>query len=697
MSSSGFRLIGAGGKTMRTLSLAAIAAAMASSGAFAGELPAPVDELKYPSIVKPTHEFKSWGLGPQNLNNPYTCRHTADGGLLISDFENGRLKRYDFATRSLTEIGLRGADGPLGPIAPFAALQAADGHLFVVDRVSRRLLEFSPDGVLLRRFGADAPGEALLEGGKLAISGSRIAVTDTGNNRVLVYDRAGPLLGEVGRWGRGPGEFDAPESAAFDATGHLYVLDSYNNRIQVFDQAFKLVRTWGQWGSFRGLLANPSDIAIAPDGDVYVTDLLNHRVQVFRQDGTFRFQFGRHPPESHEGAGRLHYPTSISVSPTDGSLATCEPFESRIQRFDFRAVAKVKQVNDSAWWDKGARFHYGARPEIFAGMMAISEPDTHAVLVFHLDNHTPRLVQIIGGQGSDPGQFIRPSGLSLNGDRLLVSDAGNRRIQEFVIDPRRVRATMEGPPPSVSTPAPATAQRNFSATVSGVPSATDAVSFVASHAVRGEGEGPPRPATLNFSAAAAATPVIEPSALRRGPDGLLYVADPYGARILALDAEYRPVRAIQGHTPETRLNLPLDFSFSKDGRSVFVVDHYNYRVLKFGLDGAYLGQIGGPGSEPGRFVLPFGVISGKDGFVYVSDVGAQRVQKFTEEGVFVTQWGRWGTGPGEFYKPKGIAQMDDGTLVVIDFGNHRAQMFKPSGEFIRTFGIENAVVTVARP
>jgi tripartite motif-containing protein 71 len=189
---------------------------------------------------------------------------------------------------------------------------------------------------------------------------------------------------------------------------------------------------------------------------------------------------------------------------------------------------------------------------------------------------------------------------------------------------------------------------------------------------------------------------IEPSAIRVGPDAL-YVADPANARILVLNNDFSVRRIIQGNAKTGPLRNPLDFSFSKDGKNVFVVDHYNYRVMEFSVGGQFIRQIGGPGAGNGRFVLPFGIISGKDGFVYVSDVGAQKVLKFTESGAFVKSWGSWGTDPGQFYKPKGLAQLDDGTLIVVDFGNHRAQMFDAEGKFLRIFGIENAVVSAVRP
>ncbi|WP_198651630.1 NHL repeat-containing protein [Dyella sp. C11] len=675
-------------------SLGVIAVAM-SFLCRAGQLPIPPDELKYPNVVKSTLEYKSWGLGPQDLNDPFTCRHMPDGRLLISDFENHQLKIFDFTSSRLSNVSLRTSKGvPMTGLLPFAALMTSDNHVLLVDRSEGSLLEFGSDGRLLRQFGANDPSQRLFEGGKIALNGDRVAVADEGHNRVLVYARNGKLLVSLGSYGQHDGEFNGPQSVAFTRNGDLLVLDTYNNRVQVFGPDYQHRATWGRWGSFKGFMANPSDIYVDQNDDVYVTDLLNHRVQVFRPDGTFKLQFGRHPPTSHEGNGRIHYPTSVSVSDRDQSIVTCEPFESRLQRFSLGSVSQVKNVNDSAWWEKGARFHYGSKATAAGSMLAISEPDTHAILFFHLDGTTPILTEIIGGEGSNPGQFVRPAGLAVDavGLRLLVSDSGNHRIQEFKIDADGISQSL-----ALSKSKNGLATADLSATFNSAPAAPHSLRFVASHEIRFATTSTSKSLQTRDEPQQTSNAALEPSAIKVGPDNLIYVADPEAGRVLVLSNDYQLLRVIQGTKKTGAMSNPLDFSFSRDGHFIFVVDHYNYRVLKFTVEGAFVAQIGGPGPQPGRFVLPFGIQSGQDGFVYVSDVGGQRIVKFTEDGHFVKQWGRWGTAPGEFYKPKGLAQLADNTLVVVDFGNHRAQMFDPEGRFLRTFGIENAVTSAVRP
>src|SRR5439155_24481080 len=122
-------------------------------------------------------------------------------------------------------------------------------------------------------------------------------------------------------------------------------------------------KQWGHYGGMEGDLAEPADISYM-GGQVFVTDLVNHRIQVFDTEGRFKLQWGRHPENEHEGMGRLHYPTTLKVSP-DGNIAVvCEPFEYRCQIFRMADVHNMPHLNVSAWWAKFPKFHYGKGPTI---------------------------------------------------------------------------------------------------------------------------------------------------------------------------------------------------------------------------------------------------------------------------------------------------------------------------------------------
>lgn len=66
-----------------------------------------------------------------------------------------------------------------------------------------------------------------------------VYVTDTGNNRVVIFDENGNYQQQFGRSGINPGEFDEPVGIAVDGDERVYVADTWNQRIQVFEPAGK--------------------------------------------------------------------------------------------------------------------------------------------------------------------------------------------------------------------------------------------------------------------------------------------------------------------------------------------------------------------------------------------------------------------------------------------------------------------------
>jgi hypothetical protein len=62
-------------------------------------------------------------------------------------------------------------------------------------------------------------------------------ILDSQVQSVRVFTRAGRFVEELGRPGRGPGEFFLPRALALDAEGRLYVLDVGDRRVDVFRPA----------------------------------------------------------------------------------------------------------------------------------------------------------------------------------------------------------------------------------------------------------------------------------------------------------------------------------------------------------------------------------------------------------------------------------------------------------------------------
>jgi DNA-binding beta-propeller fold protein YncE len=581
--------------------------------------------MKNPNIVPPETQFGKWGSQPGDLNDPQGLTVGPDKQIYIADTHNNRVQVFDRSGKVVRQWGKVGR-GPGELIAPKAIAVDGEGLVYVADTGNARVQVFNGRGDFVTGWGryGSAPGE-MLEPCGIAVDTERVYVVDQGNERVQVFDKSGKRLFEFGGYGRALGQFNKPADVSVDEKGNLYVADAYNNRIQKFDRSGKALKAWGEWGSYNGLLATPSGVCYS-EGNVFVADLINHRIQVFSGEGEYLFQFGRHPVEGHGGNGRIHYPARVAACPGGEYVVVAEPFEHRCQVFTLKAISKVVNVNDSAWWDKTTRFHYGTGACYHHGLIAVAEPDTHSVLVFDYTGRVPRMLAKIGRQGSGPGEFIRPSGACIQAEEGLihVSDSGNYRVQTF-----KLQKSDGGP-------------SHF------VPNTYSFVKSVDFNRFK--------PA-IGKHLAAAEVANVEPGKMHLGPDGDVYVSAPKNSCILVLPPDFSAVKRVigkPGHQPG-EIRVASELGFSKDGKTLFVVDSYNFRIQAFeAATGKYLYHWGEPGFDgPGKFMYAFGIASGKDGFVYVTDAAGNCVKKFDERGNPVAQWGTWGTEPLQFYKPKG--------------------------------------------
>ncbi|MCM3627029.1 YIP1 family protein [Paenibacillus glycanilyticus] len=95
-----------------------------------------------------------------------------------------------------------------------------------------------------------ATGMSVANEGKFSLSGpsdlyidgnDQLFVADTGNNRIVVFDREGHFLREIGGQ-EGKSALNAPEGVFVTSEGEMYVADTGNRRIAVFDAQGKFVK-----------------------------------------------------------------------------------------------------------------------------------------------------------------------------------------------------------------------------------------------------------------------------------------------------------------------------------------------------------------------------------------------------------------------------------------------------------------------
>ena len=561
-----------------------------------------------------------------------------DSGVLwVSELHTGHLVRLDAeGRRSVFATGLSGPRDLELELGPGGASP------WVAESRARRVVQLGAKGEVVRTLG---PAHLVRPVG-LALFGGRVYVADEGSHTVEVFERDGEHVASLGGHGTLQGELISPRDVAVGADGRVYVADYGNSRVAVFSADGEALTGWGDWGPFPGLFMGPTGIEVR-GGEVYVSDERNHRVQRFDTEGKALDQFGLHAIRPREGAGKLHYPRALALSPDAERAAVTEPLVDRVQVFTrtggVEEDAQRRQVTSLA----RPSAHFGESLASSGPYLAIAEPESHLVLIYENTWDEPRRIARVSGLGTKTGLLTEVAGLDLErADRsLLVCDPALRRLSMF-----RLRGSEED-------------EVAYDPFMGRFVKSFDFERGFRVDLVPGQ-EGVP-----------------EPIAVDRDPEGRVYVLDRRNRGVLVLSAGLSPLveESSAGVFVEPyglALDLPGERCAVSDPGAglvhVLPTGREREGALVFGADAG--------------LVAPSGVVFDGEGHLFVSDAARHEVVVFDPSGAVVRRWGRAGLGRGEFLEPRGLVLDGRGRLVVLDHANHRAQVFTLEGEYVGIFG-----------
>jgi hypothetical protein len=230
-----------------------------------------------------------------------------------------------------------------------------------------------------------------------------------------------PFVGEWGRFGAGPGEFNTPVGIAVDPLGHVYVADRANHRIQKFDPDGRFLRTWGTYGSGEGELSDPFGIAVDPAGYIYVSEISGNRIQKFDLDGRFIAMWG----SAGTGDGQFRGASGVALDAA-GNLYVADQSNNRIQKFDRLGMFLLKW---GAFGTADGMFSLPIGLAVDAAGHVYVSDQGHRVQKFTAEGG---FLTKWGSQGSGEGQFSQTFGAAVDGrGHVLVTDRFNHRVQQF--------------------------------------------------------------------------------------------------------------------------------------------------------------------------------------------------------------------------------------------------------------------------
>lgn len=272
-----------------------------------------------------------WGIRgsrPGWLSKPRVAAFDADDNLYIADLTD-RVQVFDRDGKYLRHWNMPAlnVDGPSGlTVDRLGRVLVADTHFY-------RIMIYDRSGKLLQQVGSGvqgySPGLFGYPTDCVIDSQGLFYVSEYGDNdRIQVFSPEGDWIRQWGGHGYEPGQFLRPRALAIDENDALYVADSCNHRIQVFDTTGKLIRSWGERGSQPGQMSYPYDICLGPSGTLFVCEYGNSRVQKFDRQGKSLGLWG----SPGRGPGQLNNPWALAVD-SRGDVSVIDSNNHRVQRF----------------------------------------------------------------------------------------------------------------------------------------------------------------------------------------------------------------------------------------------------------------------------------------------------------------------------------------------------------------------------
>lgn len=257
-----------------------------------------------------------------------------------------------------------------------------------------------------------------------------LLVADTGNKRVVVFDRAGRSRGVIGS---APiderGTLAAPSAVALDRRGRIYVLDDISRTVEVLTPTGSRIAALAH--ALPGTAAPGTmvqDIAIGASGAIYLLYAgATPGILVLDAKGRVTREIGFLPAS----ANGLDGPVALAVNASETMIATVDPRAEnsvRVIAADGSLVARFGAHGEGdGTFSLAANVAWGPGETVW-----IVDAVRHTLSAFESDG---RFIGLVGGFGGGPAQFNYPIACEfLADDQLAVLERAGGRFQLMKLD-----------------------------------------------------------------------------------------------------------------------------------------------------------------------------------------------------------------------------------------------------------------------
>lgn len=213
--------------------------------------------------------------------------------------------------------------------------------------------------------------------------------------------------------------FSGPQALSIDPKENIYVADTGNNRIIKFNKNGQFIRAVGGFGWEKEQFDTPGDVCARSGLDIFITDYNNHRIE--RYDKDLNYISSMYSDESKSEDLQFGYPRGISIS-IHGELTIIDSENKRLLKINSFGEPEVSFGNfaeGKGKLDNPSQIEIGSDDKIY-----VSDKATSRIVVY--DYFGNYFTEIGTGILKDPNGIFFD-----NNDRLWIADSGNREIFAF--------------------------------------------------------------------------------------------------------------------------------------------------------------------------------------------------------------------------------------------------------------------------
>ena len=425
-----------------------------------------------------------------NLNGPTRLAIDAGGNLIISDYNNNRIRMVN-TLGVITTIAGNGTSGFSGDGAAATAAMLngpsglainGTGNLIFADISNNRVRKVNIAGIISTIAGKGVIGGYSGDGvaattaelfgptSVAADSNGNKFIADFLNNRIRMISVSGIISTYAGNGTAGysgdngaatSAKLNGPRAVVADKNGNIYIADYYNNRVRMVN-ASGIITTIAGCGiagnsGDGGLatiakLSEPRGIAVDGSGNLLIADAGNSCIRKVNTTGVITTVAGTNGVGGFFGDGYpatlayLQYPTGVAVD-NNGNMFIADSGNSCVYRVD---------VSDNIFTFAGqflSPFYGGdgglAEYAYLNSPQGISLDSSGNIFIADQGNNVIRVINTSGiistfagytvsGFSGDGGpattaQFNMPGGVCVDGNgSLLISDNNNNRIRKVI-------------------------------------------------------------------------------------------------------------------------------------------------------------------------------------------------------------------------------------------------------------------------